>query len=218
MKVLAIVGTRRNEGLISRMCGEILKGAAENGHQTELINLYDYQVGYCTGCWACARLGKCVMGLETGDEFELIFEKVKEAAVIILGSPCYWGNVSGIMKNFFDRHSGSAMYKPPHASQFSKMKFSEKLRTLVGQMKNFGAHPYLRGKGFIIVTAMTVPFPVSRLSGDLPQTVKAMRAYVANLKGKLIGKVIFTDTLFKFLKNKEKRIMKKAYKIGKKLG
>jgi multimeric flavodoxin WrbA len=64
MKVLAIVGSKRNEGLVSRMCGRIFEGAAANGHQTELINLYDYQIGYCTGCWVCAKLGKCVLGGE----------------------------------------------------------------------------------------------------------------------------------------------------------
>jgi hypothetical protein len=84
-------------------------------------------------------------------------------------------------------------------------------------MKDFGPHPYLRGKRFIIVTAMTVPFPVSYLSGDLPRTVNAIKTYVANFKGKLIGKVVFTDTLFKFLKNKEGRIMKRAYKMGEKI-
>jgi len=137
--------------------------------------------------------------------------------VIILGSPCYWGNISGIMKNFFDRHTGYAMYKPSQASQFYKMKWTEKLKTLLSQMKKFGSHPFLRGKRFIIVAAMTVPFPVSHLSGDLSGIVKAMKTYIGKMNGKLIGKIIFTDTLFRFLKNKEERMMKNAYKAGRKI-
>jgi len=61
MRVLAIVTTNGRNGLASRMCERVLEGAAENGHQTRLINLYDYRICWCTGCWACAEVGKCVM-------------------------------------------------------------------------------------------------------------------------------------------------------------
>jgi putative NADPH-quinone reductase len=213
MKVLAVVGTKRKKGLVSRMCEKILEGANENGHETEIINLYDYNINYCIGCWACAKKGKCIYE----DDFESIFKKIEESDVIILGSPCYWGDVSGIMKNFFDRHTGSAMYKPDNATGFYKMKLMEKLKTYIYAMKNFGAYPYLHGKKFMIVVAMTLPFPASHLSGELPQTVRCMKIYIGNLKGKLIGKVIYTDTLFKLLRNKEERVMKKAYIAGKKL-
>ncbi len=37
---------------------------------------------------------------------------------------------------------------------------------------------------------MTAPFPASHVLGDLPQTVRAMKIYVSNLKGKLIGKLM----------------------------
>jgi len=213
LRVLAVVGTSRKNGLVSRMCEKVLEGAADNGHETELINLYDYNIGWCTGCWACADTGTCVLK----DDFAAAFAKVEEADAIVLGSPCYWGNVSGIMKNFFDRHIGCAMRKPPLASQFPKMRFWRKLRELVSQMKDFGPHPHLRGKRFVIVVAMTAPFPASHVLGDLPQTVRAMKIYVSNLKGKLIGKLIFTDTLFRFMKNKEERVMKRAYEMGRRI-
>ena len=44
MKVLALVGTKRKNGLVSRLCEKILEGAEENGHQIELVNLYDYRL------------------------------------------------------------------------------------------------------------------------------------------------------------------------------
>ncbi len=58
LRVLAVVGTSRKNGLVSRMCEKVLEGAADNGHETELINLYDYNIGWCTGCWACADTGQ----------------------------------------------------------------------------------------------------------------------------------------------------------------
>lgn len=213
MRVLAIVGTNRRNGLVSRMCEKVLEGAAENGHQTELINLYDYRIGWCTGCWACAEAGKCVLK----DDFAAVFAKIEEADAIVLGSPCYWGSVSAIMKNFFDRHTGYAMHKPALASQFHKMRFLHKLRELASQMKDFGPHPHLRGKRFVIVAAMTAPFPVSHILGDLPQTARAMKTYVGKLKGRLIGTVIFTDTLFRFAKSKEERMMRRCCEIGRRI-
>ena len=44
-----------------------------------------------------------------------------------------------------------------------------------------------------------------------------MKVYVKNLRGNLIDTLIYTDTLFKFIKKKEAKMMEKAYKIGKSL-
>lgn len=106
------------------------------------------------------------------------------------------------------------MYKPVQAGQFYKLKGTEKMKTLLSLKKKFGPHPHLRGKRFIIVTAMTLPFPVSHLSGDLAGMMKAFKIYIGKMKGKLIGKAIFTDTIFRLLKNKEVRMMTKAYRVG----
>jgi len=210
MKVLAVVGTNRRNGLIVRLCSKILEGAKENGHDTELVNLYDYKIGACMGCWACAEGSACILK----DDFPVVFEKVRTADVIVLASPCYWGNVTGVMKNFFDRHTGCAMVGPKNASSFSGMSFGKKAKILAAQLKSFGAPPEIAGKRFIIVTSMTVPFPVSHISGDLRGVVGAMKIYVSNLKGRVISKIVYTDSLFRFLKKKERRYMRKARRIG----
>ena len=106
-KITAIIGTHRKKGLVSSLAEKILDGAKQNGHLTELINLYDYNIGYCIGCWNCAKTGKCFQN----DDFELIYNKMKESDIIIIGSPVYWGNISGIMKNFIDRHTGYSFKK-----------------------------------------------------------------------------------------------------------
>lgn len=213
MNIVAIIGTKHKQGTVSRLSGEVLRGAEENGHSTELINLYDYHIEYCIGCWACARTGRCVLK----DDFEAIFEKVSGADVIIIGSPCYWGGVTAIMKNFFDRHTGPAMYKPTGADRFRELSISGKLKTVLQEVKNFGAHPHLRGKKLVFVTAMTAFFPFSYLWGDLPATLKAMKIYCSKLNGRCAGRIVFTDTLFRFNPNKEARMMRKAYAVGSQL-
>ncbi len=210
MNVVAIIGTKHRQGTVSRLSGEVLRGAEENGHSTELINLYDYHIEYCIGCWACARTGRCVLK----DDFEAIFEKVSGADVIIIGSPCYWGGVTAIMKNYFDRHTGPAMYKPPGAARFRELPLGEKVKTVLREVRNFGAHPHVRGKRFIFVTSMTTFFPFSYIWGDLPAILKAMKIYCSKLNGRCAGRIVFTDTLFRFNPRKEARLMRKAYAVG----
>ena len=44
-----------------------------------------------------------------------------------------------------------------------------------------------------------------------------MKIYIKKLRGRLIDTLIYTDTLFKFKKKKEAKMMEKAYRIGKSL-
>lgn len=145
------------------------------------------------------------------------FKAVQEADVIVLGAPCYWGNVPGILKTFFDRHTAYAMYKPKEAGKFAQMSVKEKISTLKKQAKHFGPSAELRNKRFILAVSLTLPFPLAYIAGDLPTTLKALRVYVNKLKGKEIDKIIYTDTLFRFRKHKEARVMSKAFKMGESL-
>jgi multimeric flavodoxin WrbA len=212
MKVTAVVGTSRKNGLVSTMCNRVLEGAKTNGHETEIINLYDYKIGQCIGCWRCNKLEKCFQE----DDFDKIYKKLEDSDVIVLGSPCYWGNVSGITKNFFDRHI-PYMFQPSDIQAIKGMSFKQKLTYLMNSMKKLGPKGENAGKKFVLIVAATLPFPKSHTSGDVPRTVSAMETYVKKLKGKTIGKVVYTDTLFKFLKNKGEKKMNKAFSLGKKL-
>ncbi|MFX1313911.1 MAG: NAD(P)H-dependent oxidoreductase, partial [Promethearchaeota archaeon] len=178
---------------------------------TELINLYDYNIEDCIGCWSCSELGKCFKN----DDFEHLFEKVKEADIIILGSPVYWGNISGIMKTFFDRHTGYAMYLPPNIDKAQELPIWKKLKVALRTMKNFGPRPEFGKKKFIFIISATIPF--KHFMNDIKNTLKSLKIYVRKLNGTIIEKFIVTDSLFKFRKNKIKRIKEKALKIGEKL-
>ncbi len=213
MKVLAIIGTNRRKGNIAGMCDKILQGASENGHEAERINLYDYRIEFCRGCWACAQKGKCVIE----DDFEKIYCKVEAADVIVLGTPVYWGGVTAIMKAFFDRHTGYAMYQPEGINQVYKKSLPEKLGTMKKELGNFGPKKEFGRKKFILAVALTLPQPSAWLSGDLPNTMKSLSTYVHNLKGKVMQKIVFTDTLFRFRPGKKDKLMEKAYRIGRRI-
>ena len=212
VNILAIIGSPRKNGNINKIAKEILKGANENGHKIELINLYDYDIKPCLGCWSCVQKENCIIE----DDFEAIFNKIKNADIIVLGSPVYWANVSGMMKNFFDRHTGYAMFLPKDATKVYAYSKWQKIKTALKFLKNFGPkYPSFKEKKYILITAGTVPF--KHFMGEMSLTIKAMKKYVNKLKGKVIGKIQFNDTLFRFFNKKEKKIMVKALKLGKSL-
>lgn len=74
------------------------------GAKTELINLYDLEFKGCVSCLACKTIGgrsygKCAMR----DALKPVLEKVADADAIILGSPIYFGSVTGEMRSFMER-------------------------------------------------------------------------------------------------------------------
>jgi multimeric flavodoxin WrbA len=85
----------------------VLKGAAEAGAETDMIDLADYQVTPCTACDACSLNGICVHD----DDVPALLIRMQEADGIIFGSPVYIDNISGQMKVFFDRLADAIHYQ-----------------------------------------------------------------------------------------------------------
>ncbi|WP_297426038.1 flavodoxin family protein [Clostridium sp.] len=214
MKVLAIVGTGRRNGSVSNICKKIIAGAKDNGNEGELINLFDYTVNYCVGCRFCSKdgRGQCVQK----DDFESILDKIIKADVIILGSPVYWGNVSAIMKNFFDRHM-SVEYMFPKGDKYQQLHFWDKLKSFITEMNKVKLRNGIENKRYIIVTALTGFKITDIFMGHVSLLTKAMKQYIYGMKGTVIKKFVYTDTLFKFIKNKEEKIMQNAFNFGKHL-
>ena len=100
MKVVAFLGSPRN-GNTAAMLTAVCKGAASAGHETELINLTNLKIADCTACCACKN-GK-VEYCAIQDDMQALYRKIVEADCLVFGTPIYMGQMSGQMKNFFDR-------------------------------------------------------------------------------------------------------------------
>ena len=108
MKILAIHGSPRSIHSTTRKLAEfVLKGAAEYGAETEMIDLADYHVIPCTACDACSLNGICV----NNDDVPALLVRMQEAEGIVFGSPVYIDNISGQMKVFFDRLADTIHYQ-----------------------------------------------------------------------------------------------------------
>jgi len=84
--------------------GEIFKNVVG---QKEFIKLSTKNIKPCLGYSACQKKFGCVMK----DDMTEIYKKLIWADTVIIGTPDYFGNVSGIMKNFIDRCHTFYKYK-----------------------------------------------------------------------------------------------------------
>jgi multimeric flavodoxin WrbA len=104
MKVMAFNGSPRKTWNTATLLQKALEGAASKGAQTKLVHLYDLKYTGCKSCFACKTkdgpsYGRCA----AQDELTPILKEVAEADALILGSPIYFGGVTGEMKSFMER-------------------------------------------------------------------------------------------------------------------
>ena len=104
MKIMAFNGSPRKQWNTATLLGKALEGAASQGAETELIHLYDLDYKGCISCFACKTIGGNSYGrCAVQDDLAPVFSRIEQADALILGSPIYWGTVSGEMKSFMER-------------------------------------------------------------------------------------------------------------------
>lgn len=100
MKILGINGSPRIETSNTRkLLLGVLEGAAELGAETELIDIADRTMTFCSGCLTCYSTGSCIFD----DDAQEIFALMQEADGIVLGSPVYILSITGQLKQLLDR-------------------------------------------------------------------------------------------------------------------
>jgi NAD(P)H-dependent FMN reductase len=102
VRVIAILGSPRKEGNGTNLVREIEKRMnASDRVEFEYLHLVDADLKMCRGCFKCISHSEDRCPLQ--DARKEIEAKIDAADGIILVSPGYVQNVSGLMKNFMDR-------------------------------------------------------------------------------------------------------------------
>jgi multimeric flavodoxin WrbA len=120
MKAIGINGSPRKNKNTATLLENALKGAASAGAETKLIHLYDLDFKGCKGCFNCKRessknYGHCYVN----DQLKPVLQELETADMVILGSPIYFGAVSGEMRSFMERFMFQYMlYTNPPSSSF----------------------------------------------------------------------------------------------------
>ena len=112
MKVILINGSPHERGCTYTALSEVAGGLNDHGVDAEIIHIGTHNIAGCRGCFACRKLGKCVID----DGVNEIAEKLKVADGMIIGSPVHFASPSGSLISFLDRlyasHGNSLMYRP----------------------------------------------------------------------------------------------------------
>lgn len=98
-KVLIISTSLRQRSNSDALAETFAVGAREAGHQVEKISLTGRNIGFCQGCLACLKTGRCVLK----DDAPAITEKIHDADVLVFATPIYYYEMSGQMKTMLDR-------------------------------------------------------------------------------------------------------------------
>jgi FMN-dependent NADH-azoreductase len=87
------------KGNTAAILNEIARRSEEKGAELKFVNLVDLQVSGCRGCLSCRGSGEC----RIKDDMQGIVEELRQADVLLLGSPIYMGAETGQTKCFIDR-------------------------------------------------------------------------------------------------------------------
>ncbi|HHY25937.1 MAG TPA: flavodoxin family protein [Desulfitobacterium dehalogenans] len=104
MKVIAVNGGPRKQWNTATLLHKALEGAQSVGAETEMFHLYELNYKGCISCFGCKRknsnrIGHCALK----DELTPLLEEALKCDVLLLGSPIYFGNVTGEMRSFLER-------------------------------------------------------------------------------------------------------------------
>ncbi|OFW61548.1 MAG: flavodoxin [Actinobacteria bacterium RBG_16_64_13] len=104
MNVIAVNGSPRKDWNTGTLLKSALEGAESVGARTKLVHLYDLTYKGCTSCFSCKRKGNTCDGLcAMRDELRDVLAEALESDVLLLGSPVYFGGVTGEMRSFLER-------------------------------------------------------------------------------------------------------------------
>ena len=143
MNILFINGSPNRNGNTAALSKELLQGK-----EYETLNLTDY------------KIGSYGQKLE-GDELGQVIAKMEQAEVIVIGSPLYWHNICGSVRNILDRFyglvengslSGRTLYflfqgaAPEKMAAGSRRIYDETLcRPLRNEICRYGNQPFRSG-------------------------------------------------------------------------
>lgn len=99
MKVLMLNGSPRPNGNTAVALAETEKIFAENGIETEIIQIGSKAIRGCIACGSCAETGRCVFD----DAVNEIAPKFQAADGLIIASPVYYASANATLIALLDR-------------------------------------------------------------------------------------------------------------------
>ncbi len=99
-QVVMFNGSPRMDGNIATILNTVARGAQDGGAEVKTYSLFKMKFMACQGCFKC-RIGTGACAVN--DEVTAALEKVKTADAIVIGSPIFMMQMTGPVKNLYDR-------------------------------------------------------------------------------------------------------------------
>ena len=176
MTILVLNGSPRKNGSVAKLLEKEVerfskKELSRTGQEVSVIweNAHDLKFAHCSGCMACRSKGACVL---PSDDAHRIVGEIKNCDALFVGTPVYWGNMSGELKLLFDR----LVY------------------AMMGESRLGIPIPLHRGKKAFVVTACTTPFPFNYFCSQSTGAFRAAKEILKSSGFKIVRKVHLAGT------------------------
>lgn len=150
MKALIINASPRANGQISQMLSLVADELTARGAEVTTIRSNDLNVRPCVACMRCRTERRCPLPT---DDAHRMADLIGASDILVLGAPCYWGNMPGTLKVLLDRM----------------------VYALLGERPNgipMGLH---KGKRCALLSTSTTPWPFNILLRQSAGTIRAMK-------------------------------------------
>jgi Multimeric flavodoxin WrbA len=181
MKILILNASPRKEGNTARILKKIAEGIVKE-HAVDWVDVVRLSIKPCMGCFRCRPNKECAL---SEDDAQMIGRKINKADVLIVGTPVYWGNMAGTLKNFFDRNVTTF-------EDFSTGRFPK---------------PCQKGKRAVIVAASAAPWPFNGKGA-----IKSVKRVLRGGGYRITGIINYGGTALH--KEIPPKVLRKAKKLG----
>jgi multimeric flavodoxin WrbA len=163
VKILILNGSPHKKGVTATILRAIAEGASAAGKDVEWVNVYDQEIKACRGCLRCRPDSECILPEDGGHE---LARKIHDADALVVGTPTYWGNVSGPLKTLFDR--------------------TVPVWEFIGEGL---PKPVQKGKRAAIVVTSSAPWPLNQLAYQSRGAVRAVRTVLRSGGYRIVGTI-----------------------------
>ena len=181
--------------------------------EVKMVRLYSLDYKGCMSCMACKIKGKASNVCKFKDALTPVLEEIAEADGLVLGSPIYFGDVTGQMRTFLERlafpwlsYNDYSLTAPkrmpvvlmetmnglPDRNNMANIHYIRQITT-----KGLG-HAVSRARTFIGDDPFVVMYGDDVIIGDIPATKELIDAYGTFGKGVLGVKKVSEEAIKKY--------------------
>lgn len=148
--ILILNASPRRNGNISQMLQIIHDECQQAGANVTILRVNDMKVRPCMACMKCRETLACVL---PDDDAQSTLRLIEQCDALVVGAPCYWGNVPGSLKTLFDRM----------------------VYGMMGENKLAIPKPKHKGKRCILVSACSTMWPFSTFAHQSRGVIRALK-------------------------------------------